>query len=142
MGRERPTSYRPRQQQPPAAAPIAPDEQEPDEEEGEEETHGEVMASSDDRRGLTVGDVKDEIRQHFDDAGLIEEQRLAKQIDTMARVRIGWLRLMENYALDAFAEGLERSELERLISDLDRFIAWLQQVRERAVAAQRPRVVR
>jgi hypothetical protein len=65
----------------------------------------------------------------------------ARHVDEMARVRATWLRFISEQPPGVFADGLDHAELERLRRDLDRVIGWLQQARDAAATARRPRKV-
>jgi transcriptional regulator with XRE-family HTH domain len=88
-----------------------------------------------------VGDVRDEIRAGFDEEALAAEQAQARHIETMARVRVTWLRFVSENPPGVFLDGLDRAGLAELGRDLDRFITWLEQVRALSSAARRPRRV-
>jgi ParB-like chromosome segregation protein Spo0J len=111
IGRQRPTTYAPRQPAP--ADPADP----------------------------TVGDVREEIRAAFDEEGLAEDEALRRHMQAMARVRITWLRFISENPPGVFLDGLDRPGVASLIGDLDRFTNWIAQARAGAVEARRPRRV-
>lgn len=85
-----------------------------------------------------VGDVRDDISAGFDDEAVAAEMDAARRAAEMTRVRATWLRFVSQYPPGVFADGLDRAELDSLLSDIERFIGWLERARGVAVAARRP----
>lgn len=83
-----------------------------------------------------VGDVLDDIREHFDEDGLAAEQAALRHANTMAHVWVTWLRFISENPPGVFSEGLDIAGLKRLVADLDRFMAWLEQARAVAAATR------
>lgn len=88
-----------------------------------------------------LGDVRAEISAAFDDEAIAAEMAAARHTDEMTRVRATWIRFVAEHPPGVFADGLDRPELGRLVSDIERISGWLEQARSAAASALRPRKV-
>lgn len=134
LGRERPTSYAPRQ-----SKSVAEPEGEGDEESQSPEP--ELLPSAEPEPEPVAGDVIDEVADLLDDSGAYEEIEADRRVKAVWTFRLSWVRFVAEHPPGVFADGLGVDDLGEVVRDCDRLLEWLRQAREAAASVRRPRRV-
>ena len=89
----------------------------------------------------TIGDHMQEIAEQLDASGAAEEIAAARRVNAMRTTRLFWFRFVTEHPPGVFSEGVNGDELADVVATLGRIGHWVDQAKETAAKARRPRRV-